>query len=74
MASYTYYHLNRSVITNDEYDRLCVDLAAGWRTGRHPHKHLVTLADLKAVTGYAIKYPNIVVGGAMLLLQNHCEV
>lgn len=74
MASFLYYHMNRSIITNDEYDQLCNDLAAGWKTGKHQHKHLITLADLKAVTGYAIRYPSIVVGGAMLLLQNHCEV
>lgn len=74
MTSFLYYHMNRSVITNDEYDQLCVDLAAGWRTGKHQHKHVVTLADLEAVTGYAIKYPSMVIGGAMLLLENHCEV
>lgn len=74
MTSYLYYSLNRSVISNDEYDDLCKELASGWRTGEHQHKHLVTLADLRAVTGYAIKYPPMVIGGAMVLLQNHREV
>ena len=74
MTSFLYYHMNRSVITNDEYDQLCVDLAAGWKTGKHQHKHLVSLEDLEAVTGYAIKYPNMVVGGAMMLLDRHREV
>jgi hypothetical protein len=74
MTSFLYYHMNRSVITNDEYDKICNDLAAGWKTGKHQHKHLVTLADVKAVTGYAIKYPSMVIGGAMMLLENHCEV
>ena len=74
MTSFLYYHMNRSVITNDEYDRLCVDLAAGWKTGKHQHKHLISLEDLEAVTGYAIKYPSMVVGGAMMLLDRHREV
>jgi hypothetical protein len=74
MASYSYYCLNRSFIHNDEYDRLCKELAAGWRTGKHQHKHLITLGDLEAVTGYAIQYPRMVMGATMFMLNNHCEV
>jgi len=74
MTSFLYYQMNRSVITNDDYDRLCKELLAGWRTGKHQHKHLVTADDLRAVTGYAIEYPRMVIGGAMTLLDRHQEV
>lgn len=74
MTSFLYYEMNRSVISNDDYDRICGLLAAGWRGAKHQHKHLITLEDLTAVTGYAIRYPSMVVGGALTLLKLHSEV
>lgn len=74
MASFLYYHMNRSVIKDHEYDRLAKDLLAGWRTNRHQHKHLISRDDLLATTGYAIKYPLMVRHAALLLLEKHGEV
>lgn len=74
ITCFLYYRMNRSVITNDEFDRLCTELASGWRKNHHQHKHLVTLDDLVAVTGYAIQYPRVVMGAASIMLERHREV
>lgn len=74
MTSYLYYACNRSVITDNEFDRLCSDLLNGWLRFRHPHKHCVTREDLRATTGYAIQYPTIVKNAAAYLLGKHGEV
>ena len=74
MNSYLYYRMNRTVITDHAYDKLCRILLAGWRTAKHQHKHLITISDLRATTGYAIEYPRMVVGGAMYLLDNYREI
>lgn len=73
MASFLYYHQNRSVLTNDEYDKLCGVLLNGWHKAKHPHKHLVTRSDLRAVTGFKITYPLIVQHAALRLLDTYSE-
>lgn len=73
-SSYLYYLMNFSVLTDHDYDRLCKELAAGWRTLRHQHKHVVSFADLKAGTGYSIKaYPLIVEMAAQHMRENYHE-
>lgn len=74
MNSYLYYVLNRTVITDHDYDKLCKILLRGWRTAKHQHKHLVTMSDLSATTGFGIKYPGMVMGAATLLLDNYQEI
>lgn len=64
MASYLYYVENRSILSDTEFDQLCMDLLAGWDQLDHRHKHLTTKEDLEAGTGYAIQYPSIVIGAA----------
>lgn len=62
MASYLYYHCDTSVIPDGDYDDLCKRLLAEWSKIKHPHKHLISKADLEAGSGYAIplrKYPII---------------
>ena len=73
MTSYLYYVMSQSVIQDAEYDQLAQELLSGWEAFEHPHKHLVTPADLTAGTLYSLKeadYPKMVVGAALLLLQN----
>lgn len=63
MASYLYYHHETSAITDPEFDAICARLSKEWTKVKHPHKKLITKADLDAGTGYAIplvKYPRIV--------------
>lgn len=59
MASYLYYICDLAVLTDSQYDQLCHDLLEGWDEITHRHKSLVTKEDLKAGTGFAIKYPAI---------------
>ena len=76
MSSYLYYDNARSIISDHEYDRLCQVLLAGWRTGVHQHKHLVSRSNLLAGTGYSLtgKYPTIVRIAAWMLLENYQEL
>lgn len=74
MASFLYYECNRSVLTDSDYDQLCVELYKGWRTFEHPHKHLTSRDLLQATTGYSIKYPTIVKMAAWKMLELHSEV
>ena len=52
MCSYAYYKEDNPLISDQEFDDLAID---------HPHKHLVTKADLEAGT-YLGEYPKMVVG------------
>lgn len=61
MSSFLYYENNDSPISDDMFDRICVELLKVWDDFDHMHKHLVTKADLEAGTGYAITvYPLMV--------------
>ena len=64
MSSYLYYKEDRQVLTDDEYDALCKRLLNEWDNVQHMHKYLITKQDLKAGTGYAIKYTNMIIGAA----------
>ena len=74
MASYLYYHLSKSVMEDEQYDKLARILKNHWTEFEHQHKHLVTLSDLEAGTLYGLKasdYPGMVVGGALLMLDEY---
>jgi hypothetical protein len=69
--SYMYYILNRSVISDAEYDALCADILEAWDGIEHMHKHLVDPEALKAGTGFYLKrsdYPLVVRSVAHSLL------
>lgn len=74
VTSYHYYERCKSLITDHEYDRLCKELAAGWKTLQHQHKHCTDLGQLQAGTGYAIKYPRMVIGAAEHMLRSFREI
>lgn len=72
MASYLYYHEDRSLLTDSLFDDLCAQLLKRWKHIQHPHKKLIDRASLRAGTGYAIKeqdYPRMCVGAANRLLE-----
>lgn len=71
MSSYLYYHANAQVLTDADYDQICKRLLFEWDNISHPHKGLVTRADLEAGTGYAIKYTNMIKGAAMAWLAEN---
>lgn len=64
MSCYLYYVEEVHVLGDCQFDTLCKELLRGWDLITHPHKHLTTREDLEAGTGYAIKYPLMVVGAA----------
>lgn len=76
MCSYLYYELHATVITDEDFDALSQSLLVGWRTARHPHKHLAPVARLREGTGYHLhgKYPLIVRHAALHLLENWKEI
>lgn len=68
MASFLYYHVDVPPILSDGmFDELSVFLAERWDSISHPHKDIISRADLAAGSGYAIskdRYPAIVVNAA----------
>jgi len=67
MSSYLYYHCNTSAIPDQCFDQLCDRLLKEWPKIKHPHKNLISKADLAAGSGYAIplrKYPLITCSAA----------
>jgi NAD-dependent DNA ligase len=71
MASFLYYQMNRSPISDCEFDQVCQDLLAEWDNFEHQHKYLVTPDDLRAGTGFAIKtYPLMVRHAALRWLDD----
>lgn len=64
MSCYLYYEEDVHVLSDTQFDNLCKELLDHWDEFEHPHKHLITTEDLKAGTGYAIKYPLMVIGAA----------
>jgi len=65
MSSYLYYHCDKQVLNDDEFDALGKRLLDEWDSVEHMHKHLITKDDLTAGTGYAIKYTNMIKNAAI---------
>ncbi len=75
VSSYMYYVLCRQVITDADYDRLCVDLFKGFDCFTHQHKYLVNKGLLATGSGYSIKeYPMMVRCSAHHMLDIFEEV
>jgi len=75
VSSYLYYHMNRCIIADTDYDRLARELLAGYRSFDHIHKKYVTKGMLEAGTAYSIReYPLMVQHAAshMLSVYRQC--
>jgi hypothetical protein len=58
MASYLYYELNEdSPWSDSQFDGACKRLYSEWSKIQHPNKSLTKRKDLKAGTGFMIRYP-----------------
>lgn len=57
MACHAYYVMDDPVISDKLFDEMTKDLIAKWETIEHWHKEHITMEDLVAGTGFAIKYP-----------------
>lgn len=68
--SYLYYVLDKPIIPDSEFDKICKALFEKWDVIDHPHKKLINKESLKAGTGYYLKYPLRVIGSAKYLLKN----
>ena len=67
MASFLYYRMNRSPLSDEKFDAVCGALLTELDNFEHPHKHLVTREDLMCGTGFAIRtYPRIVMQAAQI--------
>lgn len=65
MASYLYYQKDISMFSDVRFDALCKWMESHWHLLTHQHKHLITLEDLRAGTGFGIKeYPGMAIGAA----------
>jgi hypothetical protein len=65
MSSCLYYEYNLSILTDDQFDKLCNKLHSNWDKVEHMHKHLITKADLAVGSGYGIQYTNMIMSSAM---------
>ena len=64
-ASYCYYILYQSLMTDEAFDKLCKWMLENYDSLEHEHKHLVTKEMLSAGSGYNIPYD-----GYLLRVQN----
>ena len=72
MASYLYYKLDISLLSDTEYDQLAYILLRDYDLFEHQHKYLVTKDMLKAGTAYSIyKYPLMVMGACETYLKDN---
>jgi NAD-dependent DNA ligase len=68
MYSYLYYEKDESIISDDEYDRICKTLYELYPVLEHPHKHMVDRDALMSGTGFHIQYNERIRSAAMALL------
>ena len=71
MASYLYYQCDAPFISDDLYDWMSKELMARWDSIEHMHKHLISLDDLRAGTGYAIQYTTMIKDAAHHMVWAH---
>ncbi len=67
LASFAYYVLHQSPLTDDAFDHLCKRLLERYDHFEHPHKKFIDKEMLQAGTAYNLKeadYPLIVQHGA----------
>lgn len=72
MASYAYYQLDVSLLTDAAYDELARNLDARWDEIEHRHKHVIDRASLAAGTAFGLDrdaYPPMVVGAVTHLVR-----
>ena len=60
MSSYLYYELDKSVLTDSQFDYLCKKILDNWDNINHMHKHLIDKNNLKAGSGYGLEYTNLI--------------
>lgn len=74
MASYAYYILNKTIISDACFDKIGKQLAKNWRITEHRHKYLLgKIADSKSFnTGFDLpfnEFPEMIKGATLKLLK-----
>lgn len=69
MACFLYYKEDSPAISDKLFDEMTKSLIEKWDTVTHPHKHLITMEDLMAGTGFAIQYTNMIMDAARHLKE-----
>lgn len=65
MSCFLYYHKNDQVLSDSDYNKVCDRLLENYDKIEHPHKHLVTIEDLKSQGSPSIEFPRIVMCSAI---------
>ena len=65
IASYAYYHLDSSVMSDYDFDYLVKRIIDNWEDINHPHKNLIEKSNLDAGSGYDINFPLMVRGATV---------
>lgn len=73
MACYAYYVLDDPLISDQLFEHITSRLMDEWETLSHSHKHLITMDDLVAGTGFALTYPEMVQGAAKDMAWKHLK-
>lgn len=66
-TSYLYYQRDISILSDQEFDKMCALMLANWAKIKHPHKHFIKRSHLTAGTGFDLpwrKLPAIVYGAS----------
>lgn len=67
--AFLYYRMNNPIISDKDFDTLTNWLKMSWQHITHQHKHLVTMEDLNAGSGYAVNFPLMVEHSAYHVLR-----
>jgi hypothetical protein len=73
MASYTYYILDRPIISDGLYDYLAQYIKSNWDQLEHMHKYMIDLNSLESGSLHQYtedEYPRMARGGAHALLRD----
>ena len=65
MSSYLYYEHDLNVFTDDEFNFICRRLLDEYDDITHTHKYLLDKDNLRASTGYDLKYTNMIKHAAL---------
>jgi NAD-dependent DNA ligase len=72
MTGYLYYIMNKSAISDSEFDQIAKILLAHWDEFDHPHKYLLDKEDLAATTLYRVRedqYPLVIKHAADIMAR-----
>ncbi len=60
MSSYLYYKKNLNILSDIDFDSVCLRLVQEWDDIEHVHKRLLDLDSLQAGTGYDVGYTQMI--------------